>query len=39
MEIDIEVMSVVAERLEAQISNWGLSATVSIGTGATGIEI
>lgn len=36
MEIDFEVMSVVAERLEAEISNGALSATVTIGTGKCG---
>ena len=33
MEIDFEVMSVVAERLEAEISKGALNATVTIGTG------
>ena len=36
MEIDFEVMSVVAERLEAEISNGALNATVTIGTGKCG---
>jgi len=36
MEIDFEVMSVVAERLEAEISKGTLNATVTIGTGKCG---
>ena len=36
MEIDFEVMSVVAERLEAEISKGALNATVTIGTGKCG---
>ena len=36
MEIDFEVMSAVAERLEAEISKGAINATVTIGTGKCG---
>ena len=36
MEIDFEVMSVVANRLEDAISKGSLTATVTIGTGKRG---
>ena len=36
MEIDFEVMSAVAERLESEISKGAINATVTIGTGKLG---